>query len=73
MSASCEDIAPPDGGAQDKEPYDETPLVTDLYSNFRRANYNLSYSVRNGGSGREVMFFSSRISNLDAFQLGEQV
>jgi DNA adenine methylase len=47
--------------------YDETPLVFELYESFRRANYSLSYSVRNGGNGREVMFFSDCIGNLEAF------
>lgn len=51
--------------------YDESPLVFELYESFRRANYNLSYSVRNGGNGREVMFFSDCIGDLEAFLVRE--
>lgn len=48
--------------------YDDNPLVLDLYSNFKKEHYSLSYSVRNGGKGREVMFFSDCLTNLTAFR-----
>ena len=53
--------------------YDNAPLVTDLYSRFNRAEYDLNYSVRNGGSGREVMFFSPSLKNFQAFLESESV
>lgn len=38
--------------------YDNVEPIRRLYSEFSNTEYDLGYSVRNGGRGREVMFFS---------------
>lgn len=42
--------------------YDNVPEIRALYGRRRRIEYDLSYSVRNGRSGREVMFFSDQLT-----------
>ena len=37
--------------------YDDVPEVLELYSNFLKKHFSLSYSLANKGEGREVMFF----------------
>lgn len=41
--------------------YDNHPLICELYQDYRSQVYDLSYSVRNGKSGREIMFFSDNL------------
>ncbi len=41
--------------------YDNEPDIVSLYCGQPCIHYNLNYSVRNGRSGREVMFFSDNI------------
>jgi DNA adenine methylase len=38
--------------------YDNVKPICDLYSEYERRTYNLSYSVKNGRTGKEAMFFS---------------
>lgn len=42
--------------------YDNVPEISDLYQRYRSIEYDLGYSVRNGGRGREIMFFSDNLS-----------
>ncbi|WP_439573492.1 DNA adenine methylase [Phreatobacter sp.] len=42
--------------------YDNEPEITRLYARYRKIEYDLNYSVRNGRSGREVMFFADVVS-----------
>ena len=37
--------------------YDDVPEVLELYSDFPKKHFSLSYSLANKGEGREVMFF----------------
>lgn len=41
--------------------YDNEPEVVSLYQGHQTLEYNLSYSVRNGRVGKEIMFFSESI------------
>jgi DNA adenine methylase len=41
--------------------YDNVPEITTLYEGYEHREYDLSYSVRNGRVGREVMFFSKSL------------
>jgi DNA adenine methylase len=41
--------------------YDNEPEIAALYREFRSIEYSLSYSVKNGRVGRELMFFSDNI------------
>lgn len=47
--------------------YDDHPLVQELYGSYKSARYSLSYSVKNGRQGTEVIFFSRGIADLGAF------
>lgn len=42
--------------------YDNVPEISELYKRYRSIEYDLGYSVRNGGRGREIMFFSDNLS-----------
>ncbi len=41
--------------------YDNEPEIVALYQGHQTLEYNLSYSVRNGRVGKEVMFFSGNL------------
>lgn len=42
--------------------YDNVPEIRKLYSDFRRLSYNVRYTARDRYEGKEVMFFSDRLS-----------
>lgn len=42
--------------------YDNVPEIRKLYSAFRRMHYNVGYTARDRYNGKEVMFFSDRLS-----------
>jgi DNA adenine methylase len=42
--------------------YDNEPDIMNLYSSFDSLKYDLSYSVKNGRVGKEVMFFSRNLN-----------
>lgn len=41
--------------------YDAVPFITNLYNEFRKTEYNLSYSAGNPAKGKEVMIYSDRL------------
>ena len=41
--------------------YDAVPFITTLYNEFRKKEYNLSYSAGNPAKGKEVMIYSDRL------------
>lgn len=41
--------------------YDAVPFITTLYNEFRKTEYNLSYSAGNPAKGKEVMIYSDRL------------
>jgi DNA adenine methylase len=53
--------------------YDNEPEIVSLYSKYAAVEYNLSYSVRNGRVGKEVMFFSDSIVPPHTHTLGEEI
>ena len=55
--------------------YDNEPEIVELYQAFNKIEYNLSYSVRNGRVGKEVMFFSPKITPISSMEgeLSEQM
>ena len=42
--------------------YDNVPEIRKLYSDFRRLSYNVRYTARDRYEGKEVMFFSDKLS-----------
>lgn len=48
--------------------YDNEPEIVELYEGFSKIEYNLSYSVRNGRVGKEVMFFSPALNPVPAIE-----
>ena len=41
--------------------YDAVPFITNLYNEFRKTEYKLSYSAGNPAKGKEVMIYSDRL------------
>jgi DNA adenine methylase len=50
--------------------YDNVAPIVALYDGYETLTYDLSYSVRNGRVGREIMFFSSSLTPADFIEAG---
>lgn len=55
-------VAALDGRAHWIVSYDNEPEIRNLYAGYQCVEYDLSYSVKNGRIGREVMFFSANLT-----------
>ena len=52
--------------------YDNVPPICTLYEGYDSVTYDLSYSVRNGRVGREIMFFSNSLSPAEFPEAGSK-
>jgi DNA adenine methylase len=53
--------------------YDNVPKIRKLYADFRRLSYNVRYTARDRYEGKEVMFFSDKLSVSDLVGSVKQV